>query len=82
MTISEIILNPDYIVDARNHPCPMPILMLKRRLKTIDKHQQIILVKSTDPHSKEDLQHFCQIQGLKILKTVFKDDEFQYYIEN
>ena len=29
----------DFTVDARKQPCPMPILMLKRLLKTIEKNQ-------------------------------------------
>lgn len=71
----------DHIVDARQQPCPMPILMLKRSLKKIPA-QQIILVKSTDPHSQHDLTHFCQIQGLKILDQMQIDDEFHYFIQN
>lgn len=80
----------DYTVDARNQPCPMPILMLKRLLKTIDKNlsssesgkiKQLILIKATDPSSQQDLAHFCQIQQLKIVQQIIVDDEFHYYIE-
>ncbi|MCJ8146428.1 sulfurtransferase TusA family protein [Acinetobacter sp. A3.8] len=83
-------LTPDYTVDARNQPCPMPILMLKRLLKTIDKNLSssensnskiMILIKATDPNSQQDLAHFCQIQQLKIVQQMIVDDEFHYYIE-
>lgn len=83
-------LTPDYTVDARNEPCPMPILMLKRLLKTIEKNKistesgkikQLILIKATDPNSQQDLAHFCQIQQLKIVQQMIVDDEFHYYIE-
>lgn len=83
-------LTADYMVDARSQPCPMPILMLKRLLKTIEKNQissesgkikQLILIKATDPNSQQDLAHFCQIQQLKIVQQMIVDDEFHYYIE-
>lgn len=81
---------PDFIIDACNQPCPMPILMLKRLLKAIEKNQldsensnskKMILIKSTDPNSQQDLAHFCQIQHLKIVQQMIVDDEFHYYIE-
>ena len=81
MTNRSTELPPDHIVDARNHPCPMPILMLKRTLKKLDKGK-IVLVKSTDPHSQQDLIHFCQIQGLTLHHTEVQNDEFHYYIES
>lgn len=71
----------DHIVDARNQPCPMPILMLKRTLKQIG-NGQLILVKSTDPHGQQDLTHFCQIQGLTVHHSETQGDEFHYYIES
>lgn len=83
-------LTADYTVDARNQPCPMPILMLKRLLKAIEKNQLdsensnskiMILIKATDPNSQQDLAHFCQIQHLKIVQQMIVDDEFHYYIE-
>ena len=83
-------LTADYTVDARNQPCPMPILMLKRLLKTIEKNQldrevlnskKLILIKATDPNSQQDLTHFCQIQQLKIVQQMIIDDEFHYFIE-
>lgn len=81
---------PDFIIDACNQPCPMPILMLKRLIKTIEKNKistesgkikQLILIKATDPNSQQDLAHFCQIQHLKIVQQMIVDDEFHYYIE-
>ena len=83
-------LTADCTIDARNQPCPMPILMLKRLLKTIDKNKSssensnskiMILIKATDPNSQQDLAHFCQIQQLKIVQQKIVDDEFHYYIE-
>ena len=80
--MSDLLANPDYAVDARHQPCPMPILMLKRVLKQIKEPNKIILVKSTDPNSQQDLIDFCKIHHLKIHKTNLENQEFHYYIEN
>lgn len=80
--MSELLLTPHFTVDACNQPCPMPILMLKRTLKQINTSGNIILVKSTDPNSQQDLSDFCRIHQLKIHKTTLENQEFHYYIEN
>ena len=80
--MSDNTLHIDYTVDARHQPCPMPILMLKRQLKTVKDTGKIFLVKSTDANSQQDLIHFCDIHGLKIHKTHLENQEFHYYIEN
>ena len=80
--MSEVRLNPDFTVDARHQPCPMPILMLKRTLKQISGTGKIILVMSTDANSQKDLIDFCRIHQLKIVKTNLENQDFHYYIEN
>lgn len=72
---------PQHIVDARHKPCPMPILMLKRLLKTIP-DQQLILIKATDPNSQEDLRYFCQVQQLTVMEMQQIGDEFHFLIKN
>lgn len=80
--MSDTLFHFDHLVDARNQPCPMPILMLKRSLKTVKNSGQIFLVKSTDPNSQQDLIDFCKIHNLKISHTHLENQEFHYYIEN
>ncbi|KAA8730969.1 sulfurtransferase TusA family protein [Acinetobacter qingfengensis] len=78
--MSESNFSVDHEIDARQQPCPMPILMLKRTLK-IALQGQILLVKATDPNSQQDLIHFCKIQNLNILQMTQQTNEFHYYIE-
>lgn len=80
--MSDTCLIVDHTVDARNQPCPMPILMLKRQLKKLASNDQLILVKSTDPNSQQDLTDFCRIHHLKIIQTNLENQEFHYYIKN
>lgn len=74
-------LRHDHVIDACHHPCPMPILMLKRALKTLAP-EQVILLQSTDPHSQQDLTHFCQVQGLEVLQQQVENGVFSYYIRS
>lgn len=67
-------------LDARHQPCPAPLLMLKRALKTLP-NGQTVLLKATDPHSQQDLQHFCRAQHLRLIATQIVHNEYWFYIE-
>ncbi|MGE8561400.1 MAG: sulfurtransferase TusA family protein [Acinetobacter sp.] len=68
------------IIDAMGKPCPMPLLMLKRAIK--NKSEQIYLLKSSDPHSQQDVTRYCQIHQLKCTATKITDFEYHYLIES
>lgn len=68
-------------VDAMGKPCPMPLLMLKKQLKKMSEHQ-VVLVKSSDPHSEIDIFRYCQINQLNCQLTKVSDFEFHYLIES
>ena len=68
------------ILDAQGQPCPAPLLMLKRALKS--KAAMPILVKSSDPHSQQDISRYCQIQQLHCQMTKISETEFHYLIES
>lgn len=67
-------------LDARHQACPAPLLMLKRALKGLE-NGQIVLLKATDPHSQQDLLHFCRAQQLRLLASQMRDNEYWFYIE-
>lgn len=66
------------IVDAMGKTCPMPLLMLKRALKNSNGLQ--ILLKSSDPHSQQDIMRYCQINQLKCDIKCISNHEFHYII--
>lgn len=68
------------LLDARQQACPIPLLMLKKSLK-LHLHQQAFLLKSTDPHSVNDIQQFCQVQQLNLLEYQHIDDEWHFFIQ-
>ena len=73
------ITSPDQIIDAMGKPCPMPLLMLKRALKS--QTGQTFLLKSSDPHSQQDIARYCQIHAIVYEAKQISDAEFHYIIE-
>lgn len=68
------------IIDAMGKPCPIPLLMLKRTLK--NKSQCLFLLKSSDPHSQQDVMRYCQMHQLQCEMTKISDFEYHYLIES
>ena len=59
-------IKADLLVDCRGLSCPMPILRLKKEIKTM-KTGQIVEIWSTDPGSKKDMPDFATKQGDEFL---------------
>ncbi|WP_407303788.1 sulfurtransferase TusA family protein [Acinetobacter sp.] len=72
--------NPAIIIDAMGKPCPMPLLMLKRAIK--NKLGHLFLLKSSDPHSQQDVTRYCHMHQLKCRTTKISDTEYHYLIES
>lgn len=72
--------NMAIIIDATGKPCPMPLLMLKRELK--NKSNGLFLLKSSDPHSQQDVMRYCDIHQLKCDMSKISDFEYHYLIES
>ncbi|MBE9400997.1 sulfurtransferase TusA family protein [Acinetobacter albensis] len=68
------------IIDAMGKPCPMPLLMLKRAFK--NDLERLFLLKSSDPHSQQDVLRYCQIHELKCDMSKISDFEYHYLIES
>ena len=68
------------IIDALGKPCPMPLLMLKRALKT--QNDQPLLLKSSDPHSQIDVSRYCDIHQIAYKFIQISENEFHYLIES
>lgn len=67
----------DREVDARGHRCPMPLLMAKRALNTVDVGQTVFLM-STDAGSQRDFEVFAQQSGHELIDSRESGDEFHF----
>jgi tRNA 2-thiouridine synthesizing protein A len=47
------------ILDVSGQTCPIPVLRLKKILKTTSAGDKVKLI-ATDPNTKTDVQRFCQ----------------------
>ncbi|MDN5511805.1 sulfurtransferase TusA family protein [Acinetobacter sp.] len=72
--------NSAIIIDAMGKPCPMPLLMLKRAIK--NKSGGIFLLKSSDPHSQQDVSRYCQMHQMSCQMSKISDSEYHYLIES
>ncbi|WP_326518306.1 sulfurtransferase TusA family protein [Acinetobacter sp. CAAS 2-6] len=79
--MSETLAASPLEINALGKPCPMPLLMLKRALKT-SAQGQIFLLKSSDPHSEIDVQRYCQMHQLKCQAEKISETEYHYLIES
>ena len=73
-------IKADLLVDCRGLSCPMPILRLKKELKTTETGK-IVEVWSTDPGSKKDMPDFAKKQGDEFLGYVDEAGYTRYLIK-
>lgn len=73
-------LEPDAEVDARGHRCPMPLLMAKRGLNSLESGQ-ILRLLSTDPGSAKDFELFARQSGHQIVAATDSSDEYHFLLQ-
>ncbi len=74
-------IQADTVLDARGLSCPMPMLKMKKMLKSMQK-DQILEVLSTDPGSKNDIPGYCEKQNYKFLGYYDDPEDFtRYYVQ-
>lgn len=73
-------IKADIVLDTRGLSCPMPILRVKKELKTMKKGQ-IVEVWSTDPGSKKDMPDFATKQGEQFLGYIDEAGYTRYIIK-
>ena len=70
-------IKADLLVDCRGLSCPMPILRLKKELRSL-KPGETIEIWSTDPGSKKDMPDFAKQQGEEFLGYADGDGYTRY----
>lgn len=69
----------DTTVDARGHRCPMPLLMAKRGLNSLETGQTLFLL-ATDPGSRKDFEIFATQSGHELLHAREQGGEFHFLL--
>ncbi|MFD2190924.1 sulfurtransferase TusA family protein [Pistricoccus aurantiacus] len=70
-------LQPDEVLDARQLPCPLPLLKAKQALSRLETGQ-LLEVRATDAGSWRDFEVFAA-QGAHVLEARETRDDTYYY---
>ena len=74
-------MNPSPLeLDARRLLCPMPVIRLQNKIKTLTSGTQV-LVLCTDPGTLHDIPTWCRLYGHKVLTIAETTDEIHFLIE-
>ena len=65
-------------LDTRGLLCPLPVLKLRKLLKSNKQKDKIKLI-TDDPAAIVDVPHFCNEQGHQILES-FKENDYDLFI--
>ena len=65
-------------LDTRGLLCPLPVLKLRKLIKSIEHKDKIKLI-TDDPAAIVDVPHFCNEQGHQILES-FKEKDYDLFI--
>ena len=72
-------LEPNHVADARNVPCPGPLLTVKESIALVDVGQ-VLELKATDQGAREDLPAWAKKSGNEYLGSVPHDGYDSHFI--
>ena len=67
-------------LDATGLLCPLPVLKIRKRLKSLATNQ-IVKVIADDPAAIVDVPHFCREQGHILLKNQKDDKILTFFVQ-
>jgi tRNA 2-thiouridine synthesizing protein A len=72
-------MTPDHTLDARGLLCPLPVLKLRKRLKSLSTGE-VVAMQADDPAAIVDVPHFCAESGHALISTEESDGVQTYCI--
>ena len=67
-------------LDATGLLCPLPVLKLQKKIKSIKEKERIKLI-TDDPAAVVDIPHFCNEQGHHLVETLNQNGCYLFVIE-
>lgn len=61
-------MTPEHTLDARGLLCPLPVLKLRKRLKSLAVGE-VIALEADDPAAIVDVPHFCAESGHELVSA-------------
>ncbi|AOS95649.1 Sulfurtransferase TusA [Microbulbifer aggregans] len=73
------VLSADVTVDARQLPCPQPLLLMRRALRA-QAPGTLLEVLATDPGSWRDFHSFARLSGTQLVRAEEREDHYCYWL--
>jgi len=73
-------MNKDVTLDATGQMCPMPIVMLAKKIKEM-KSGQVLELLSDDIGAKEDVPAWCNRTGNPLVAAEQEGKVFKFYVK-
>jgi tRNA 2-thiouridine synthesizing protein A len=73
-------VEPNRVVDARGHRCPVPTLRLRRALETAPSGSLVVLL-ADDPLARIDVPHFASENGHRVLELSQSGADLRFLVE-
>ncbi len=67
------------ILDTKGLNCPLPVLKARKALADVS-FGECLIVQATDPASRIDFRHFCNVSGHELVDASEDDGVFTYVI--
>lgn len=67
-------------IDATRLFCPLPVIRLQNKIKTLSTGEQIF-IRCTDPGTQQDIPTWCRLYGHQILRIEHTEDEIHFHIQ-
>ncbi|HEY3329451.1 MAG TPA: sulfurtransferase TusA family protein [Capsulimonadaceae bacterium] len=80
MSVVTDLLKPDNVADARNVPCPGPILSLKKAITSVE-IGQILELQATDKGAHEDVPAWARKTGQLYLGVSAREGYDSHFIQ-
>jgi tRNA 2-thiouridine synthesizing protein A len=73
-------ISPDHTLDTQGLTCPEPIMLLRKKIRTIDTGDTL-LVLSDDPSTTRDIPSFCEFMDHQLINQQIQTLPYSYLIK-
>ncbi|MCH2057021.1 MAG: sulfurtransferase TusA [Thalassotalea sp.] len=70
----------DYFLDAIGLRCPEPVMMIRKKIRTMNKGETL-MIKADDPSTSRDVPSFCRFMEHALLEQNIEQLPYTYIIK-
>ncbi len=77
--MSDLFCNATYQLDAVGLRCPEPVMMVRKRIRTMD-DGETLLIQADDPSTTRDIPSFCRFMDHTLVASETEQAPYRYLI--